>query len=77
MAQTKTDSLKVEINNLFSKLQGDFAVAYLNLENESDNIFINEKEEFHAASTMKTPVMIEVYKQAEEGKFNLNDSIVD
>ena len=76
MAQTKTDSLKVEINNLFSKLQGDFAVAYLNLENESDNIFINEKEEFHAASTMKTPVMIEVYKQAEEGKFNLNDSIV-
>ncbi len=76
MAQTKTDSLKVEINNLFSKLQGDFAVAYLNLENESDNIFINEKEEFHAASTMKTPVMIEVYKQAEEGKFNLSDSIL-
>jgi beta-lactamase class A len=30
---------------------------------------------FHAASTMKTPVMIEVFKQAEQGKFSLQDSI--
>ena len=30
---------------------------------------------FHAASTMKTPVMIEVYKQADEGRFRLTDSI--
>ncbi|HET8855048.1 MAG TPA: serine hydrolase, partial [Salinimicrobium sp.] len=35
-----------------------------------------EKEEFHAASTMKTPVMIEVFKQAEQGKFSLSDSVI-
>jgi beta-lactamase class A len=38
-------------------------------------ILINEDTLFHAASTMKTPVMIEVYKQAKEGKFSLTDSI--
>jgi beta-lactamase class A len=39
-------------------------------------ILINEQEKYHAASTMKTPVMIEVFKQAAEGKFSLNDSFV-
>lgn len=30
---------------------------------------------FHAASTMKVPVMIEVFRQAETGRFDLDDSI--
>jgi len=30
---------------------------------------------FHAANTMKTPIMIEVFKQAAENKLNLDDSI--
>lgn len=30
---------------------------------------------FHAASTMKTPVMVEVFRQAAAGKFTLNDSV--
>jgi len=29
----------------------------------------------HAASTMKVPVMIEVFRQAERGKFSLQDSV--
>ena len=33
-------------------------------------------ENFHAASTMKTPVMIEIYKQVKEKRFKLTDSIV-
>jgi beta-lactamase class A len=41
-----------------------------------EEIFLNEHELFHAASTMKTPVMVEVYKQAAEGKFSLKDSIL-
>jgi beta-lactamase class A len=41
-----------------------------------DELLIREKESFHAASTMKTPVMIEVYKQAGEGKFSMQDSVV-
>jgi beta-lactamase class A len=32
-------------------------------------------ELFHAASTMKVPVMIEVFRQAEQGKFDMMDKI--
>jgi beta-lactamase class A len=38
-------------------------------------VFINETLQMHAASTMKVPVMIEVYKQAAGGRFSLTDSI--
>jgi beta-lactamase class A len=38
-------------------------------------VLINETEQMHAASTMKVPVMIEVYKQVAEGRFALTDSI--
>jgi beta-lactamase class A len=36
----------------------------------------NEREMIHAASTMKTPVMIEVFRQASLGRFRLDDSVV-
>ena len=36
---------------------------------------LNEHRSFHAASTMKIPVMIEVYRQAEEGRFSLGDEL--
>ena len=35
----------------------------------------NEHRSFHAASTMKIPVMIEVYRQAEAGRFSLDDEL--
>jgi beta-lactamase class A len=68
--------LKDEINQKLTSLEGDFAVAFKNLSNSEQSLFINEREMFHAASTMKTPVMIELFKQAEEGKFSLDDSII-
>ena len=55
--------------------EGTFAVAYHNI-STGEELLINADEEFHAASTMKTPVMIEVYKQVAEGLINLNDSII-
>ena len=36
----------------------------------------NSGRVFHAASTMKVPVMIEVFRQAEEGRFSLDDSLL-
>lgn len=62
------------INNELASQQGVFAVAFKDL-STNETIFIREKESFHAASTMKTPVMIEVYKQAAQGKFSLDDMI--
>ncbi|MEL0008382.1 MAG: serine hydrolase [Flammeovirgaceae bacterium] len=74
--QTKHyDSLEERIVRLINSEKGEFAVAYKNL-NTGETILINENEEFHAASTMKTPVMIEVYKKDTEGVISLDDSIL-
>ena len=69
------EELTQEIDSLFTAAQGDYALAFKELGKEKEPILINEKEEFHAASTMKTPVMIEIFRQAEEGKFSLQDSL--
>ena len=73
-AQSDLQQLKDQINKLINN-QGTVAVAFKDL-SSGDELFISEKESFHAASTMKTPVLIEVYKQARQGKFSLKDSIV-
>lgn len=52
----------------------DFAVAFKDLAT-GETFLMNAKTNFHAASTMKTPVMAEVFKQAEKGKFSLKDSL--
>ncbi len=75
MPQSKLSDLKQNIINEFSTTKGDFALAFKLLNSNEQEILINAKEDFHAASTMKTPVMIEVFKQAAEGKFSLDDSV--
>ncbi len=66
--------LKANIDKEVSGKKGTFAVAFKDLQTGKE-IRINDEVVYHAASTMKTPVMIEVYKQAGEGKFSLSDSI--
>lgn len=75
--QTKASmkQLKKSINNQLAKQQGVFAVAFKNLATGKE-LLINAHENFHAASTMKTPVMIEVFKQVNENKFSLADSFI-
>lgn len=68
-------NLKQQIAEVLGKQEGTYAVAFKNLSTGKE-LLINEQENFHAASTMKTPVMIEVYKQVSEGKFSLNDSFL-
>ncbi len=69
------ESTKTAIEAKLKIIEGVFAVAFKDLQT-GKTLFINEKESFHAASTMKTPVMIEVFKQAKAGKFKLTDSIL-
>ena len=82
MASCKTESkptiddLKVNIDQQIETIEGDIAVAFLDLSNENNSILINADENFHAASTIKIPVMIELYKQQNEGLINLKDSIL-
>jgi len=72
---TDKAAIQDQILENFAQVSGTFALAYLDLQSGAQ-ILINEKDRFHAASTMKTPVMMEVYQQAAEGRFSLNDSIL-
>ncbi len=70
-----TADLRSRINKLFKNHpKGRFAYAVMDLQS-GEQLLYNAREKFHAASTMKTPVMVEVYKQAATGKFNINDSL--
>src|SRR5262245_52360061 len=50
------------------------AVAFYDLSTGKE-ILINADESLHAASTMKVPVMMELYRQAAAKKFSLDDRI--
>jgi beta-lactamase class A len=67
--------LRQRIDQELSKQTGTFAVAFKDL-TTGQELLIRERESFHAASTMKTPVMIEVYKQQAQGKLSLADSML-
>ena len=67
-------TLGSDINKELSGKKGVYAVAFKDLETGKE-FHLNDHVVFHAASTMKTPVMIEVYRQAAEGKFSLKDQI--
>ena len=69
------NELETEIESLYDAEDGTYALFYKDLSNPELQITINPDTMFHAASTMKTPVMIEVFKQAEEGRFSIYDSV--
>jgi beta-lactamase class A len=71
----KKQDIRKQLIDTLSQTKGNFALAFRDLQT-GEEILINEHRMFHAASTMKTPVMIEVYKQAAAGKFSLSDSIL-
>ncbi|WP_407427313.1 serine hydrolase [Arcticibacter sp.] len=75
----KTISSKQLKNRIHSEFaaypEAAFAVAYRDIET-GDKFTINEHESFHAASTMKTPVLVEAFKQAADDKISLDDSIL-
>ena len=69
-----TQSLLAQVQQILNEQRGNFAVAFKDL-TTNETMYWHEHEFFHAASTMKTPVMIEVYKQVAAGKLRLTDSV--
>ncbi|WP_276484216.1 serine hydrolase [Paraflavitalea pollutisoli] len=67
--QQLADNIKARLD----KVPGHFGVAYY--ASWTGPVLVHADSVFHAASTMKTPVMIEVYNQAKAGRFSLNDSL--
>ena len=67
-------AIRKKIEDVFRNQKGTFALAFKDI-STGKTVLINEHEPFHAASTMKTPVMIEVFKQVSQGQLSLQDSI--
>lgn len=63
------------VHNLSDTLHAEIAVAFRDLDSRVEYAR-NDTVTMHAASTMKVPVMIEVFRQAEQGKFRLHDSLL-
>ena len=74
--KSSEEILKNTVQAQVDSIEGTVAVGFYNLSDPEDRLLINVDEKFHAASTMKVPVMIELFKQANQGKINLDDSVL-
>jgi beta-lactamase class A len=70
------DSLRMRIGRRVAEVQGAVvAVAFHDMA-KGDSLFINADDSFHAASTMKVPVMIELFRRIDAGALQLDQGIL-
>ena len=62
------------IEKRIKESQADVAVAFLTLDGKTE-YFFRADDSFHAASTMKIPVMIELFHQVKERRLRLTDTV--
>jgi beta-lactamase class A len=75
LAQSK-DSVVEQIQARISAEPGaQVGVAYVDLAS-GDTLFLNADTSFHAASTMKVPVMIELFRRANTGSFRMDQGLL-
>ena len=67
-------AVRARIEALVKSSGADVAVAFRTLDGR-DELLMQPDVEFHAASTMKVPVMIELFRQAGTGALTLGDEI--
>jgi beta-lactamase class A len=67
-------TVRARVDALIARSGSDVAVAFHPLDGR-DAMLIRPDDEFHAASTMKIPVMIELFRQAHDGAMSLDDRI--
>ncbi len=73
---TGPDSLAAQITQRARQVSGAvIGVAFHDLQT-SDTLYLNAGESFHAASTMKVPVMIELYRRIDAGGLRLDQGIL-
>lgn len=76
LAAQPADSLREKVEARVAQLPGaEAALAYIDLES-GDTLFLNADSSFHAASTMKVPVMIELFQSARGGRFSMGQGIM-
>ncbi len=74
--QQETDSLLARVEARIRRVPGaEVGIAYIDPA-AGDSLFLNADTTFHAASTMKVPVMIELYRRAAAGGFAMNQGLL-
>lgn len=73
---SSTERLHADLEAMTAEAPGRFAVVFEDLSDPANRVAIREREVFHAASTMKTPVMAELWRQAAAGERSLDDSVL-
>src|SRR5437763_9911873 len=69
-----TTERRAHIETLIARSGADVGLAFRTLDGR-DELLIQPDVEFHAASTMKVPVMIELFRKARAGALKLDDRI--
>jgi beta-lactamase class A len=72
--QSIPPATQAQIEFRIATSHADVAVAFRTLDGKSE-FFYHPDDSFHAASTMKVPVMIELFHQVQEGTLQLTDKI--
>lgn len=76
LAAQSQDSLPQRIQTRIAQDSGAFVgLAYVDLAG-SDTVFLNADSSFHAASTMKVPLMIELFRRANSGSFRMSQGLL-
>lgn len=69
---TANDSLVAQIQARIAELPGaEVGVAYHRL-GSSDTLYLNSDASFHAASTMKVPIMVQLFRRVDAGGLSLD-----
>jgi len=72
----RQDSLRHKIDARIAEDSGAYVgLAYMDL-GSPDTLFLNADTSFHAASTMKVPVMIELFRRAQSGAFRMEQPLL-
>src|SRR5689334_8557946 len=74
--QPRVDSLRTRLERRIAEQQGAIVgVAFHDLQT-GDSLYLNADDSFHAASTMKVPVMIELFRSIDAGALRLDQGIL-
>jgi beta-lactamase class A len=71
---SRRTSLETTLRSMIAASGAEVAVAFRTLDGRSE-ILIDPDKPFHAASTMKVPVMIELFRQARAGTVSLDEPL--
>jgi beta-lactamase class A len=74
IATQPAPALEAQLRQIIASGGAEVAVAYRTLDGKTE-LLLDADTSFHAASTMKLPVMIELFRQARAGTLSLDDPL--